>query len=160
MFTKPYPQVPHSPHPPSEHFQRFHHFPGHPVPRLDHSFSDQIFPNIQSKLLVQLESVSPHPVKLVPLVGTQVFSCREGSWGRKSAHTPPWALLPPGEYVPFFCKCQNWQSSCSPQTHLLFQALAEVVTMKAVSLWRTYFVWMGVVWICSIPCSSHLVKPG
>ena len=43
-----------------EHLQGWwlHHFPGQPVPAPDHSFSKEIFPNIQSKPpLTQLEAI-------------------------------------------------------------------------------------------------------
>ncbi|KAK4817461.1 LOW QUALITY PROTEIN: hypothetical protein QYF61_015616 [Mycteria americana] len=39
------------------------HFPGQPVPMLDHPFSEVKFPNIQSKPpLAQLEAISSHPI--------------------------------------------------------------------------------------------------
>ncbi|KAK4810277.1 hypothetical protein QYF61_015307 [Mycteria americana] len=42
---------------------RLHHFPGQPVPMLDNPFSEEIFPNTQSKpLLTQLEAISSHPI--------------------------------------------------------------------------------------------------
>ena len=40
-----------------------HHCPGQPVPMSDHSFSKEIFPNIQSKPpLMQLEAIASRPV--------------------------------------------------------------------------------------------------
>jgi len=48
-----------------EHLQGrwLHHLPGQPVPTLDHSFSEEIFPNIQSKPpLTQLEAISSRAV--------------------------------------------------------------------------------------------------
>ena len=50
---------------PSEHLQGWwsHHLPGQPVPMLDHSFSKEIFPNIQPKPpLTQLEAISSRPI--------------------------------------------------------------------------------------------------
>ncbi|KAK4826164.1 LOW QUALITY PROTEIN: hypothetical protein QYF61_005737 [Mycteria americana] len=42
---------------------RLNHFPGQPVPRLDNPFSEEKFPNIQSKPpLVQLEAISSCPI--------------------------------------------------------------------------------------------------
>ncbi|PKU29473.1 protein diaphanous hypothetical protein [Limosa lapponica baueri] len=42
---------------------QLHHFPGQPVPMLDNPFSEEIFPNIQSKPpLAQLEAISSCPV--------------------------------------------------------------------------------------------------
>ncbi|KAK4826194.1 hypothetical protein QYF61_006138 [Mycteria americana] len=42
---------------------RLNHFPGQPVPMLDNPFSEEKFPNIQSKPpLVQLEAISSHPI--------------------------------------------------------------------------------------------------
>ncbi|KAK4827874.1 hypothetical protein QYF61_022268 [Mycteria americana] len=42
---------------------RLHHFPGQPGPMLDNPFSEEKFPNIQSKPpLVQLEAISSHPI--------------------------------------------------------------------------------------------------
>ncbi|KAK4807134.1 hypothetical protein QYF61_018475 [Mycteria americana] len=42
---------------------RLNHFPGQPVPMLDNPFSEEIFPNIQSKPpLVQLEAISSRPI--------------------------------------------------------------------------------------------------
>ncbi|KAK4810580.1 hypothetical protein QYF61_007317, partial [Mycteria americana] len=42
---------------------RLNHFPGQPLPMLDHPFSKEIFPNIQSKPpLAQLEAVSSCPI--------------------------------------------------------------------------------------------------
>ncbi|KAK4832279.1 hypothetical protein QYF61_021678 [Mycteria americana] len=42
---------------------RLNHFPGQPVPMLDNTFSEEIFPNIQSKPpLVQLEAISSCPM--------------------------------------------------------------------------------------------------
>ncbi|KAK4830127.1 LOW QUALITY PROTEIN: hypothetical protein QYF61_008554 [Mycteria americana] len=39
------------------------HFPGQPVPMLDHPFGEEIFPNIQSKPpLAQLEAISSRPI--------------------------------------------------------------------------------------------------
>jgi len=44
-----------------------HHLPGQPVPMPDHSFSREIFPNIQSKPpLMQLEAISHQ----LPMVST------------------------------------------------------------------------------------------
>jgi len=41
---------------------QLHHFPGQPVPMPDHSFSEELFPNIQSKpALMQLDSAVPAP---------------------------------------------------------------------------------------------------
>jgi len=48
-----------------EHFQgwSFNHLPGQPVPMPDHSFSKEIFPNIQSKPpLTQLEATASCPI--------------------------------------------------------------------------------------------------
>ena len=48
-----------------EHLQGWwrHHLPGQPGPVSDHSFSKEIFPNIQSKPpLVQLEAIASHPI--------------------------------------------------------------------------------------------------
>ncbi|KAK4818276.1 hypothetical protein QYF61_009994 [Mycteria americana] len=43
--------------------RRLNHFPGQPVPRLDNPFSEEKFPNIQSKPpLVQLEAISSCPI--------------------------------------------------------------------------------------------------
>ncbi|KAK4817196.1 hypothetical protein QYF61_003589 [Mycteria americana] len=40
-----------------------HHFPGQPGPMLDNPFSEEKFPNIQSKPpLAQLEAISSHPI--------------------------------------------------------------------------------------------------
>jgi len=40
-----------------------HHLPGQPVPMSDHSFSKEIFPNIQSKPpLMQPEAISSHAI--------------------------------------------------------------------------------------------------
>jgi len=40
-----------------------HHFPGQPVPMPDHSFSKEIFPNIQSKpSLTQLEATASRTI--------------------------------------------------------------------------------------------------
>ncbi|KAK4831896.1 hypothetical protein QYF61_020043 [Mycteria americana] len=50
---------------PSKYFQgwRLNHFPGQPVPMLDHPFSEEKFPNIQSKPpLVLLEAISSRPI--------------------------------------------------------------------------------------------------
>jgi len=42
---------------------RLHHLPGQPVPMPDHSFSKDIFPNIQSEPpLTQLEAIASRPV--------------------------------------------------------------------------------------------------
>ncbi|KAK4830604.1 LOW QUALITY PROTEIN: hypothetical protein QYF61_012030 [Mycteria americana] len=42
---------------------RLHHLSGQPVPMLDHPFSTEIFPNIQSKpLLTQLEAIFSRPI--------------------------------------------------------------------------------------------------
>ncbi|KAK4828748.1 hypothetical protein QYF61_000739 [Mycteria americana] len=42
---------------------RLNHFPGQPVPMLDNPFSEEKFPNIQSKPpLAQLEAISSHPI--------------------------------------------------------------------------------------------------
>ncbi|KAK4820044.1 hypothetical protein QYF61_017857 [Mycteria americana] len=42
---------------------RLNHFPGQPVPMLDNPFSEEFFPNIQSKPpLAQLEAVAPRPI--------------------------------------------------------------------------------------------------
>ncbi|KAK4829607.1 hypothetical protein QYF61_005707 [Mycteria americana] len=42
---------------------RLNHFPGQPLPRLDNPFSEEKFPNIQSKPpLVQLEAISSCPI--------------------------------------------------------------------------------------------------
>ncbi|KAK4829031.1 hypothetical protein QYF61_001806 [Mycteria americana] len=42
---------------------RLHHLSGQPVPMLDYPFSEEKFPNIQSKtLLAQLEAISSHPI--------------------------------------------------------------------------------------------------
>jgi len=50
------------------------HFPGQPVPMPDHSFSKEIFPNIQSKCpLVQLEAISSHPI--TSDVGEETNTC-------------------------------------------------------------------------------------
>ncbi|KAK4827059.1 hypothetical protein QYF61_013700 [Mycteria americana] len=44
-------------------YQGLNHFPGQPVPMLDNPFSEEIFPNIQSKpLLMQLEAISSRPI--------------------------------------------------------------------------------------------------
>ena len=46
-----------------EHLQGWglHHFPGQPVPMPDHSFSKEIFPNVQSESpLTQLEAIASH----------------------------------------------------------------------------------------------------
>ena len=59
------------------------HFPGQPVPMLDNSFSEEIFPNIQSKpLLVQLQAISPRPIAWylrektdMYLYSTHVYMC-------------------------------------------------------------------------------------
>ena len=48
-----------------EHLQGWglHHLPGHPGPMPDHSFSKEIFPNIQPKPpLMQLEAISSRPI--------------------------------------------------------------------------------------------------
>ncbi|KAK4830836.1 hypothetical protein QYF61_013765 [Mycteria americana] len=43
-----------------------HHCPGQPVPMLDNPFSEEFFPNIQSKPpLAQLEAISSHPITFV-----------------------------------------------------------------------------------------------
>jgi len=40
-----------------------HHLPGQPIPMSDHSFSKEIFPNIQSKpSLTQLEAIASRPI--------------------------------------------------------------------------------------------------
>jgi len=40
-----------------------HHYPGQPGPMPDHSFREEMFPDIQSKpLLAQLEAISSHPI--------------------------------------------------------------------------------------------------
>ncbi|KAK4831969.1 hypothetical protein QYF61_020352 [Mycteria americana] len=45
---------------------RLNHFPGQPVPMLDHPFSEVKFPNIQSKPpLAQLEAISSRPITFV-----------------------------------------------------------------------------------------------
>ncbi|KAK4814505.1 hypothetical protein QYF61_021568 [Mycteria americana] len=45
---------------------RLNHFPGQPVPMLDNPFSEEIFPNIQSKPpLEQLEAISSRPMAFV-----------------------------------------------------------------------------------------------
>ncbi|KAK4819224.1 hypothetical protein QYF61_027054 [Mycteria americana] len=45
------------------HAWQLNHFPGQPVPMLDNPFSEEIFPNIQSKPhLVQLEAISSRPM--------------------------------------------------------------------------------------------------
>jgi len=54
--------------------QGLHPFPGQPVPMPDHSFSKEIFPNIQSKpLLMQLEAIAPCPVTCY--LGEETNSC-------------------------------------------------------------------------------------
>ena len=51
-----------------------HHFPGQPVAMLDHSFSREIFPNIQSKPpLIPLEDISFCPV--ASYLGEETNSC-------------------------------------------------------------------------------------
>lgn len=48
-----------------EHFRgwRLHHFPREPIPMLNYSFSEEIFPNIQPESpIVQLEAIFPCPV--------------------------------------------------------------------------------------------------
>ena len=48
-----------------EHLQGWwlYHLPGQPIPMLDHSFSKDIFPNIQFKLpLTQLEVIASRPI--------------------------------------------------------------------------------------------------
>ncbi|KAK4810666.1 hypothetical protein QYF61_007466 [Mycteria americana] len=43
--------------------RRLNHFPGQPVPMLDNPFSEEKFPNIQSKPpLAQLEAISSRPI--------------------------------------------------------------------------------------------------
>lgn len=43
--------------------QQFHHWPGQLVPGFNHSFSAEIFPNVQPKTpLAQPEAVCSHPV--------------------------------------------------------------------------------------------------
>ena len=51
-----------------------HHFPGQPVPMPHHSFSGEIFPNIQSKSpLVQLEAIASHPI--TSYLGEETNTC-------------------------------------------------------------------------------------
>ena len=59
-----------------EHLQGWglHHIPGQPVPMSDHSFSKQIFPNIQSKPpLMQLEAVVSRPI--TSYLGEETNTC-------------------------------------------------------------------------------------
>ncbi|KAK4826165.1 hypothetical protein QYF61_005738 [Mycteria americana] len=63
---------------------RLNHFPGQPVPRLDNPFSEDIFPNIQSKPpLAQVEAISSHPItcylgdKTDPHLSTTSFQAKQ-----------------------------------------------------------------------------------
>ena len=70
MPAKPYPKVPHL------HLQGWglHHFSGQPVPMLDNTFSEEIFPNIQSKPpLMQLEDIASRPI--ADYLGEETNTC-------------------------------------------------------------------------------------
>jgi len=59
-----------------EHLQAWglHHLPGQPVPMPDHSFSKEIFPNIQSKSpLMQLEATASRPI--ASYLGEETNTC-------------------------------------------------------------------------------------
>jgi len=59
-----------------EHLQGWglHHFPGQSVPMSDHSFSKEIFPNIQSEPpLTQLEAIAFRPI--TSYLGEETNTC-------------------------------------------------------------------------------------
>ncbi|KAK4810753.1 hypothetical protein QYF61_007727 [Mycteria americana] len=73
---------------------RLNHFPGQPVPMLDHPFSEEKFPNIQSKPpLAQLEAISSCPITCYlgeetdPHLSTTSFQVAVESI--KVSHQPP-----------------------------------------------------------------------
>jgi len=46
-----------------EQLQGLHHLSGQPIPAPDHSFREEIFPNVQCESpLVQLEAIPSHPI--------------------------------------------------------------------------------------------------
>lgn len=88
----------------SEYLQRWwiHHFPGQPVPKLDYTVSDEIYPNVQSKPpMVPLEAISSWPVACFlgeetdPHLTTMSFqvALREW-WGNPCLFAAMWISIP------------------------------------------------------------------
>jgi len=106
-----------------EHLQGWglHHFPGQPVPMLDHSFSEEIFPDIQSKPpLMQLEAISPRLIS--SYLGEETNTCLTTT-SNSTSPLPPYGLYNP-----------NGVSWCMAASSLLHR-LQPTPRMPALPIW-------------------------
>jgi len=79
-----------------EHLQGWglNHFPRQPIATLDHSFSKETFPNIQSKSpLTQLEPIAPRPI--ASYLGEETNTCLTTIFFQVVAESNKVPLQPP-----------------------------------------------------------------